>query len=89
MSESADRAEIAAKIKSAEEDAKDEVWASYRFVVIADGQEGDGLKVIDLGAGRASSHETLRGRILTTLKSQALLSESFGASYMDGNGRRH
>ena len=79
----ADRADIAAKVETAEEDAKDEVWASYRFVVIADGQELDGLKVIDLGAGHASSNETLAGRILTALKSQELLNESVGAGYID------
>jgi hypothetical protein len=79
----ADRADIAAKVETAEEDAKDEVWASYRFVVIADGQEADGLKVIDLGAGHASSNETLAGRVLTALKSQELLNESVGAGYID------
>jgi Protein of unknown function (DUF499) len=79
----ADRADIAAKVETAEEDAKDEVWASYRFVVIADGQELDGLKVIDLGAGHASSNETLPGRVLTALKSQELLNESVGAGYID------
>jgi hypothetical protein len=79
----ADRAEIAAKVVSAEEDAKDEVWASYRFVVIADSQADDRLQVIDLGAGHASSNETLCGRILTALKSQELLNESVGAGYLD------
>src|SRR5437868_536412 len=79
----ADRAEIAAKVESAEEDAKDEVWASYRFVVIADSQADDRLQVIDLGAGHASSNETLCGRILTALKSQELLNESVGAGYLD------
>lgn len=78
-----DRADIAAKVKTAEEDARDEVWASYRFVVIADGGERDGLKVIDLGAGHASSDETLAGRILAALKSQELLNESVGAGYID------
>ena len=59
------------------------MWASYRFVVIADVQEADGLKVIDLGAGHASSNETLAGRVLTALKSQELLNESVGAGYID------
>lgn len=79
----ADRAEIAAKVESAEEDAKDEVWASYRFVVIADSRANDGLQAIDLGAGHASSNETLCGRVLTALKSQELLNESVGAGYLD------
>ncbi len=81
----ADRMEIEAKVREAEDAAKDEVWGGYRFVVIADGQEGDGLKVIDLGAGHASSHETLCGRIVTALKSQALLNESVGAGYIERN----
>jgi hypothetical protein len=81
----ADRAEIQALVNSAEEAAKDEVWAGYRFVVIADNQEPDGLKVIDLGAGHSSSSETLCGRVIAALKSEALLNESVGAGYIDRN----
>ncbi|MBI5763662.1 MAG: ATP-binding protein [Planctomycetes bacterium] len=81
----ADRADIQAKVTDAEEAAKDEVWAAYRFVVIFDAKEPDGLKVIDLGAGHASANETLCGRIVTALKSQALLNESVGAGYIDRN----
>lgn len=51
----ADRAEVHTKVADADEDAQDEVWAGYRFVVLADNREPDGLKVIDLGAGHASS----------------------------------
>ncbi|HEV8715843.1 MAG TPA: hypothetical protein VGX03_23825, partial [Candidatus Binatia bacterium] len=79
----ADRSEITTKVRDAEEAAKDEVWASYRFVLLADSQEGDGLKIIDLGAGHASASETLCGRVVTALKSQALLNESPGASYLE------
>jgi len=53
--------------------------------VIADNQEVDGLKVIDLGAGHASGAETLCGRIIATLKSQALLNESVGVGYIERN----
>jgi hypothetical protein len=81
----ADRADIQAKVSDAEEAAKDEVWAGYRFVVLADNQEADGLNVIDLGAGHASAAETLCGRIITALKSKALLNESVGAGYLDRN----
>lgn len=81
----ADRAEIQAKVADAEEAAKDEVWGGYRFVVIADNRESDGLKTIDLGAGHSSSGETLCGRVITALKSQALLNESVGAGYIDRN----
>ena len=80
-----DRAELQAKVSDAEEAAKDEVWGGYRFVVIADQQEADGLKVIDLGAGHSSSSETLCGRVITALKSQALLNESVGAGYIERN----
>ena len=81
----ADRSEIHSKATDAEEAAKDEVWGGYRFVVISDNQGANGLKVIDLGAGHSSSGETLCGRIITALKSQALLNESVGAGYIDRN----
>jgi hypothetical protein len=81
----ADRSEIEARVRDAEDAAKDEVWGGYRFVVIADSREADGLKVIDLGAGHASGPETLCGRIITAMKSQALLNESIGAGYIERN----
>ncbi|MCX7825843.1 MAG: AAA family ATPase, partial [Verrucomicrobiae bacterium] len=64
------------------------VWGSYRFVVVADGMEADGLKVIDLGAGHASSHESLCGRVILALKAQNLLNESVGAGYIERNWPR-
>jgi len=81
-----DRAGLQAKVNDAEEDAKDEVWAAYRYIVLADGQEPDGLKAIDLGAGHASGAEkTLCGRVVAALRSEALLNESVGAGYVDRN----
>lgn len=80
-----DRAELQSKVSDAEEAAKDEVWGGYRFVVIADKQESDGLKTIDLGAGHSSGSETLCGRVITALKSQALLNESVGTGYIERN----
>ncbi len=56
---------------------------NFRYVVIVDFQQADGLKVIDLGAGHASSGETLVGRVIAALKSQGLLSESAGAGYIE------
>ncbi len=79
----ADRAELRSKVKEAEEAAKDEVWAGYRFVALADAQATGGLKVVDLGAGHASASETLCGRIVAALKAEALLNESVGAGYID------
>jgi hypothetical protein len=80
-----ERAEIQGKVSGAEDDAKDEVWASYRFIVLTDGKEADGLKVVDLGAGHSSAQETLCGRVIQALKSSALLNESVGAGYLDRN----
>ena len=78
-----DRAEVQAKVRDAEEAAKDEVWAGYRFVALSDTKERHGLKIVDLGAGHASASETLCGRIVAALKSEALLNENVGAGYID------
>ena len=93
--ERAESAELHSKVVAAEAAAKDEVWGGYRFAVLAEAREsvaegGDstrqgGLKVIDLGAGHSSSGETLCGRVITALKSQAILSESVGAGYIERN----
>lgn len=80
-----DRVELQSKASDAEEAAKDEVWGGYRFVVIADNKEPDGLKTIDLGAGHSSAGETLCGRVISALKSQALLNESVGSGYIERN----
>jgi hypothetical protein len=80
-----DRAELQSKVKDSEEAAKDEVWGDYRFAVVADAQEADRLKVIDLGAGHSSGGETLCGRVIAALKSMALLNESVGAGYIERN----
>ena len=81
----AERADIQSKVVGAEEAAKDEIWGGYRFAVISDGREKDGLKPIDLGAGHSSASETLCGRVIAALKSQALLNESVGAGYIERN----
>jgi hypothetical protein len=78
-----DRADLQAKVKDAEEAAKDEVWGGYRFVALADSKAASGLKIIDLGAGHGSASETLCGRIIGALKTDALLNESVGAGYID------
>jgi len=80
-----DRDDLQSKVAAAEDAAKDEVWGGYRFAMIADHQEADGLKTIDLGAGHSSSGETLCGRVIAALKSAALLNESVGAGYIDRN----
>lgn len=79
----ADLQSVAVKLKDAHENLLDDVWASYRYVVIADRREQDGLKVIDLGAGHAHNKETLCGRIVAALKTEGYLNESVGAGYLD------
>ena len=79
----ADRSEVNAHVRDAEEAARDEVWASYRFVALWDARGEHGLKVIDLGAGHASASENLPGRIIAALRSEALLNERPGAGYID------
>lgn len=78
-----DRADLQAKVKESDDAAKEQVWGDYRFAVVSDAQEPDGVKVIDLGAGHSSSGGTLCGRVLGALKSEALLNESVGAGYID------
>jgi hypothetical protein len=80
-----DRAELQSRVKDAEEGAKDEVWGGYRFIVVTDSEDADGIKVVDLGAGHSSAQETLCGRVIHALKSSALLNESVGAGYLDRN----
>ncbi len=79
----ADRAEVQTSVRDAEEAARDEVWAGYRFAALGDRQALEGLKVIDLGAGHSSGNETLCGRVIAALKSGALLNESVGVGYID------
>ena len=79
----ADRNELRTKVKDAENAARDEVWGGYRFVALADGKAESGLKIIDLGAGHSSANETLAGRVVAALKTEALLSETIGAGYLD------
>ena len=81
----ADRTKLKVKVADAEQAARDEVWGGYRFVVFADAQGAGGLEAIDLGAGHASASESLCGRVITALKSYALLNESVGAGYLDRN----
>jgi len=78
-----EKAEVRIEVKDAEGEARDEVWASYRYVLLSDPKEKGGLKVIDLGAGHASASESLCSRIITALRSEALLNESIGAGYLD------
>ena len=84
----AERSQVQAQVKEAHGAAKEEVWAGYRFVALADNEERHGLKVIDLGAGHASAGETLCGRIISVLKAEALLNESVAPATSTATGRR-
>jgi hypothetical protein len=77
-----ERTEVVAKVREAEDDARSEVWAEYRFVILVDPAVKDGMAVLDLGPGHRSSGETLSSRIITALKSQNHLNESVGAGYI-------
>lgn len=74
-----------ANLATSESAAREEVWASYRFVVLFDSKDLTELRIIDLGAGHSSANETLSGRVIQALKSQSLLNESIGAGYIDRN----
>ena len=78
-----DSDEINAKLRDADESAVDEVWASYRYLALYDNKSDGGLNIFDLGAGHANSGETLTSRVVTTLKTRALLNESPGAGYLE------
>lgn len=78
----ADRTNVRAMIRDAEEAVKDEVWGGYRYVVLSDSSSASGLKVIDLGAGHSSANESLAARVITALRSDGLLNEAVGAGYI-------
>ena len=76
--------EVRARVRQAEQDAQEEVWASYRYLALLDPQADDRLRVIDLGLGHAGHGNTLCGRIAAALKSEALVSknDTISASYI-------
>ncbi len=85
----ADRAAGRTRVRDAENAARDEVGGGCRLVALAAARAESGLKTTDLGAGHSSASETLCGRVITALKTAALLSESVGAGYLSTvTGRR-
>lgn len=83
--EQTDRRQVEVNVREAEEAARDEVWGSYRYAFLLDGNAQDGIRLLDLGAGHASAAESLAGRVITALKSEGLLNESVGAGYIERN----
>jgi hypothetical protein len=59
-----DRAGVASRVADANDALKDEVWAGYRFVIVTDGGEAEGLKVVDLGAGHVSGGDRQLRRLM-------------------------
>ena len=78
-------AKVAGEVTEGKDNTVDEVWASYRFILVADPSEPGGLKLIDLGAGHASAGQSLTQRIIVALTSEGLLNESVGAGYLERN----
>ena len=76
---------LAQQIRNAEEEATEEVWASYRYVTLLDSRAENGLKSIDLGAGYSRGNDSLTERVTSALKSNALLNETVGAGYIERN----
>jgi hypothetical protein len=83
--EPAERQAAKEELSNAEGDARDEVWASYQFALLYDRSNESGLKLISLGAGHASSGDSLTSRVLEAMKAEGLLNESFGAGYLQRN----
>jgi hypothetical protein len=81
----AETQEATSRVKAAETDAREEVWASYSYLVVADRGAPTGVKVIDLAGGYSNAGQTLAERILTTLKTEGLFTESVGAGYVGRN----
>ena len=77
--------ELGRHTRNAEEEAIEEVGASYRHIALLDSQGENGLKTIDLGAGYSSGTGNLTERVVTALKVNALLNDSVGASYIERN----
>lgn len=79
-----DKMELRAKLTDAENAVRDEVWASYRYIALySKKQEQQNLHVIDLGQGHSSANVSLSDRIISAMKTQALLNDSVGISYLE------
>ena len=76
---------VSQQIRNAEEEAVEEVKASYRFVALGDSHAANGLKTIDLGAGYSRGGPTLSERVVAALNSNGILNESVGAGYIERN----
>ena len=80
-----ERTRIRSQVQEAQDAARDEVWAGYRHLALFEHDAKDGLRVLDIGAGHASASDSLAGRIVSVLKTEALLNEGVGAGYLGRN----
>ncbi len=79
-----DSSELRSKLIDSENAVKDEIWASYRYIALyTKKQDNHNLHVIDLGQGHSSANISLSERIISAIKSQALLNDSVGISYLE------
>lgn len=83
--EPSERQKVSEFVRAAQDDLRDEIWASYRFAALLDRSRPDGLRVIDLGSGHASSGSSLSGRVVAALRAESLLSDTVGAGYLERN----
>lgn len=74
--------EVRRSLSEAGADVREEFWAAYRYVALSDKRAKNGLKVIDLDIGQAVNGDSLCGRVIAALKSDALLSDSIGPDYL-------
>lgn len=83
--EPAERHAAKEELLNAEDDAREEVWASYQFALLYDRSQKDGLKLVMLGAGHASSGDSLSARVIAAMRSEGLLNESVGVGFLQRN----
>ena len=80
-----ERTRVRSQVQEAQDAARDEVWAGYRHLALFEHGVGTGLRVLDIGAGHASVSDSLSGRLISVLKTEALLNEGVGAGYLGRN----
>jgi hypothetical protein len=83
--ETSEKQDAKQELLNAEDDAHEEVWASYQFALLYDKTSPQSLRVLTLGAGHTSAGGSLTDRIITAMKSESLLNESVGAGYLQRN----
>jgi hypothetical protein len=78
-----ERNEVESNVREAEAQVKEEVAAGYIWIAFYDSKAQDGVRVINIGQGHASSGVSLSDRVKSALKSEGLLEDSVGAGYIE------